>query len=143
MNPLNLSSHLQNKTVHYKLFCTHRMSTYNRIHRDDQGYRKRLILTLLLEGGSKVILGFIFYRLNLRQKNVIIVVVFSNQIRSTDAIYPSIGVWSSVFFVGRKQLTKKKNWFSWNDMRVWCRIVKLLGYVWTDDVKWRRERECN
>jgi hypothetical protein len=40
MNPLNRSSHLQNKTVHYKLFCTHRMSTYNRIHRDDQGYKK-------------------------------------------------------------------------------------------------------
>jgi hypothetical protein len=40
MNPLNLSSHLQNKTVHYKLFCMNIMSTYNRINRDDQGFKK-------------------------------------------------------------------------------------------------------
>jgi hypothetical protein len=55
---------------------------------------------------------FLFHRLDIRQKNVIIivivVVVCFNQIRSTDAIYPSIGVWSSVFFVGRKQLKKRK-----------------------------------
>jgi hypothetical protein len=47
-NRFNRSSHLQNKIVHYNLFGTHIMSTYNRINRDDQGFKKkRLILTVL------------------------------------------------------------------------------------------------
>ncbi len=59
MNPLNRSSHLQNKTVHYKLFCTHIMSTYNRINRDDQGFNKKKTNPYrIVERGSKVILGF-------------------------------------------------------------------------------------
>lgn len=41
MNPLNLSTHLQNKIVHYRLFCMHIMSTYHRINRDDQGYKEK------------------------------------------------------------------------------------------------------
>jgi hypothetical protein len=47
-NRFNRSSHLQNKIVHYNLFGTYIMSTYNRINRDDQGFKKkRLILTVL------------------------------------------------------------------------------------------------
>jgi len=40
-NRFNRSSHLQNKIVHYNLFGTHIMSTYNRINRDDQGFNKK------------------------------------------------------------------------------------------------------
>ena len=135
---------------------THIMSTSHRNSSRRSRIQRRLIPTLLSDGVRKSSLAS-FFALSLSrlcncldggQKNVVV----SNQISSTDAMYPSIGVWSSVYFLWvESNRRKKRNSNDESDMKVWCRIVKFVASIcmyvrMTSSVNRERERKrwgCN